>query len=231
MLCRLLAMIWGFSVAADLVIFAAPGLWRRCSTADGAPTTSSKNLELAFLMVLAAHIVQLLVCVYATHTLSQAASKAASGSHSNTEGSDCNNNLTAPCRRSRHSDSATWTDWFWTNEQYLLVSMQLVVYHIAPAVFAAALGYGSLSNIPADDCLHGAVELVWFQSWLWLFNLAWFISFCLVVLVGIMVAALLGALVVRECLNIYKACCSFKSSSEAELTEGRQELDQQVSAV
>lgn len=212
-------------VAVDIMVFVIPETWGHCPTTGPSSTSSSKQLGLAFLKVLAAHIVQLGEYAVAAYTLCYVASKPQSLSQPNADSSDpdtTSHGFSRPCGL---------VAFFSSDRQHYLNVCLFLICSLQPAYTVADMAYGSLSNIHADDCLHGTVRLAWFQSWLWLFNTAGFLFLHLVILLGILGVAFLGVFVFRECFNIYTACCTWKSSSEAELTAGRQELDLQVSAI
>ena len=81
-----------------------------------------------------------------------------------------------------------------------------------------ALGYGSLSNIPTEDCLHGNFRLAWFRLFLWLSNIVYLGGLVVLAVLGLVGAWLLGLFVCIEIVAIYRACCIRKASSDVEVS-------------
>ena len=81
-----------------------------------------------------------------------------------------------------------------------------------------AVGYGSLSNIPTEGCLHGTVRLAWFQLFLWLSNIVYLGGLVVLAVVGLVGALLLGWSVCGETVAMLGACCIRKTSSDVEVS-------------
>ncbi len=163
-ICRLFTALWAFVVAADIVIYVAPGAGRLCSKDDDADKASSTQLETAFTVIRIAHIV--LVCMWGGAQADM--TYVASWPEGNINKPELDNQTDS--ERKGGGPAAL----------YIL----LEIGGFLSAWMTKALGYGSLSNIPTEGCLHGTFRLAWFRLFLWLSNIVY--------LSGLVVLAVLG---------------------------------------
>lgn len=162
-------------MAADIATYVAPGAEGLCSKDDDADKASSTQLQTAFITILIAHIV--LVCMWG------GAQAGMTYVTSWPEG-----NLRKP-ELDNHTDSEK-------KEQGRVLSyMLLVIGGFLSAWMTKALGYGSLSNIPTEDCLHGTFRLAWFQLFLWLSNVVYLGDLVVLACGGTVVLAVVGTVV------------------------------------
>ena len=197
-ICRLFTALWALLVAADIAVYVAPAAGRLCSKDDDADKASSTQLQTAFTIILIAHFV--LVCMWG--------------------GAQAGMTYVAswPEGDIRKPELDNETESYKKSEGRFLSYMLLAVGGFLTAWMVKALGYGSLSNIPTEDCLHGAFRLAWFQLFLWLSNIVYLGGLIILAVMGIVGAWLLGLFVCKEIAAIYTACCIRKASSDVEVS-------------
>lgn len=190
-ICRLFTALWALLVAADIAIYVAPGAGRLCSKDDDADKASSTQLQTAFIIILVAHIV--LVCMWGGAQAMM--TYVASWPEGNIRKPELDNRTDSDKKDVGRAAS------------YML----LAIGGFLTTWMTKALGYGSLSNIPTEDCVHGSFRLAWFRLCLWLSNIVFLVT--VLALVG---AWFLGLTVCRETVAIYRACYIRKASSDVE---------------
>lgn len=197
-ICRHFTALWALLVAADIAIYVTPGAGRLCSETDDADKASSTQLRTAFIVILIVHIV--LVCMWGGAWAGMI--HVASWPESNIKKAELNN----------HTDTQT-------KESYRRFSyFQLAVGGFLTAWVTKAWGYGSLSNVPTEGCLHGTVRLAWFQLFLWLSNIVYLGGLVVLAVLGVVGALLLGWSVCRETVAMLRACCIRQTSSDVEVS-------------
>ncbi len=197
-ICRLFTALWALLVTADVAIYVAPGAGRLCSKIDDADKDSSTQLQTAFIIILIAHIV--LVCMWGGAQAGM--TYVASWPEGNIKKPELGN----------HTDSER------KDEGCFISYMLLAIGGFLSAWMTKALAYGSLSNIPTEDCLHGTCRLAWFRVFLWLSNIVYLGGLVVLAVLGLVGVWLLGLLVCREIVAIYRECCITKASSEIEVS-------------
>ncbi len=196
-ICRYFTALWALFVAADIAIYLAPGAGRLCSRDDDADKASSAQLQTAFIVILIAHIVLVCMCGGAWAGMTDVASW--------------------PEGNIRKPELDNQTDSQKKENNRAAGYMLLAVGGFITAWVTKAFGYGSLSNIPTEGCLHGTVRLAWFQLFLWLSDIVYLGGLVVLAVLGLVGALLLCWFVCGETVAMFRACCIRKASPDVEV--------------